>query len=308
MMRGLRLTAAVAGLLGVCCVGSSSAAQRVSAPVPSLASVVLATTDFASGGHVASQGAVTVGGLPGYIREFKAGAKLGGKPLLLAIGIGLLEPDAASAHSDLTQVEGVAQTKAGRQALAKAWGTEFLKGANAGGGHKVTVKSTVVGPPVLVGDGGMRLALTISSNIGTLRMAIGFVQTDRVLEIVELAGRLNERIATGDIARVISAVKQHLQAAFTVISTSPPTIGGTPQQGQALTVDEGAWTGAPSGFTYVWSHCDATGNACAPIAGATANSYVPGIGDSGMTIRVGVTGANSVTSQQATSLPSPPIP
>jgi len=103
---------------------------------------------------------------------------------------------------------------------------------------------------------------------------------------------------------VISAAQQHLRAAFTVTSTSPPTIAGTPQQGQPLTVDEGTWTGAPSGFTYVWSHCDATGNACTAIAGATASSYVPGPGDSGMTIRVTVTGANSVGSQPATSPPS----
>ena len=304
MIRGLRLTAVAAGLLGACCVGSSSAAQRLSAPLPPLASVLLATGDFAPGGHVASQRAVTLAGLPGYIRVFKSGIKLGGRPLLLAVGVGLLEPDAVSAHSDLTQVEGAAQTKAGRHALAKAWGTDFLKGANAGGGHRITVKSTVVGPPVLVADGVMRLALTISTNVGTVRMAIGFVQTDRVLEIVELAGRLDERIATGDIGRVISAAQQHLRAAFTVTSTSPPTIAGTPQQGQPLTVDEGMWTGAPSGFTYVWSHCDATGNACTAIAGATASSYVPGPGDSGMTIRVTVTGANSVGSQPATSPPS----
>ena len=68
------------------------------------------------------------------------------------------------------------------------------------------------------------------------------------------------------------------------------------------------WSGAPSGFAYVWLRCDATGGACAPIAGATANTYVPGGEDSGMTIRVAVTGSNTVSSQQAISLPSAPIP
>jgi hypothetical protein len=33
--------------------------------------------------------------------------------------------------------------------------------------------------------------------------------------------------------------------------TAPPTISGTPQQGQMLTADAGSWTGAPSGFAYV---------------------------------------------------------
>jgi hypothetical protein len=302
MMRGLRLTAAVAVLIGVCFVGSASAEQRVSAPVPSLASVVLATTDFASGAQVAGQKSVTLAGQPAYLRVFKAGAKFGGQPLSMAISLGLLEADATTARADFADLRREGQTKAGRQAIAKSWGTDFVKSA------KVKVKSSVASAPVSVGDGGFRLALTVSTNIGTLRMAIGFAQTDRIVEIVDIVGRLNGKIAVGDIVSAISAVKQHLQEAFTVASASPPTIGGTPQQGQTLTVDEGAWTGAPSGFTYVWSHCDATGNACAPIAGATANSYVPGTGDSGMTIRVGVTGANSVTSQQATSLPSPPIP
>ena len=76
----------------------------------------------------------------------------------------------------------------------------------------------------------------------------------------------------------------------------------------ARSIDEGTWSGAPSGFAYVWLRCDATGGACAPIAGATANTYVPGAEDSGMTIRVAVTGSNTVSSQQAISLPSAPIP
>jgi len=170
------------------------------------------------------------------------------------------------------------------------------------------VKSTVVAPPVSLGDGGLRLALTVSTNLGTVRMALGFVETDRGFEVVVLAARLDQKVATGDVSRAVSALRQHRRTAFTVASTSPPTIVGAPQQGQPLTVDEGAWTGAPSGFTYIWSRCDATGSTCAPIVAATANSYVPSAEDAGLTIRVVVTGSNAVSSQQATSLQSPPIP
>ncbi|MDP9262196.1 MAG: hypothetical protein M3O89_09510, partial [Actinomycetota bacterium] len=88
MIRGLRSAAAVAGLLGACFVGSASAAQRVSAPVPSLASVVLATSDFAPGAHVAAEKSLTLGGLPAFVRVFKPGARLGGQPLWLAIDVG----------------------------------------------------------------------------------------------------------------------------------------------------------------------------------------------------------------------------
>jgi hypothetical protein len=302
MIRGLRSTAAIAGLLGACFVGSSSAAKRVSAPVPSLASVVLATSDFAPGAHVAMEKSATLAGQPAFVRAFKTGAKLGGQPLLMAISVGWLEPDATTARADFVGLQRETQTKVGRQAIAKAWGTSFIQGG------KVRLKSTVVSPPVSLGDGGLRLALTITTNVGTVRMAIGFVQTDRVLDFVVLAAPIDQKVATSDITRAMSAVRQHLRAAFTVASTSPPTIVGTPQQGQPLTVDEGAWTGAPSGFTYVWSRCDAVGSTCAPIAGATANAYVPDAGDSGMTIRVTVTGSNAVGSQQATSLQSAPIP
>jgi len=279
MFRGLRLAAAAAGLLGACCVGSSSAAPRVSVPAPQLASVVLA-----------------------FIRVFKSGAKLGGQPLSLAVGIGLLEQDAATAQADFADLQHETQTKAGRLAIAKSWGTAFITGS------KLKVKSTVVSPPVALGDGGLRLALTISTNLGTVRMALGFVETDRVVDIVVLGARLNRAVAQADVGRAVSAVRQHLRAAFSVASTVQPVIGGTPQQGQTLTVDEGTWSGAPSGFAYVWLRCDATGGACAPIAGATANTYVPGGEDSGMTIRVAVTGSSTVSSQQAISLPSAPIP
>jgi hypothetical protein len=302
MFRGLRSAAAVAGLFGACFVGNSSAAQRVSAPVPSVASVVLATSDFAPGAHVAMEKSVNLGGLPGYIRVFKPGLRLGGQPLALAVSVGWLEPDAETARADFADLQLQTQTKAGRLAIAKAWGTPFVKGG------KLRVQSTVVAPPVSLGDGGLRLALTVSTNLGTVRMALGFVETDRGFEVVVLAARFGQKVVTGDVSRAVSALRQHLRAAFTVASTSPPTIVGTPQQGQPLTVDEGAWTGAPSGFTYVWSRCDAMGSTCTPIAAATANSYVPSAEDTGMTVRVVVTGSNAVGSQQATSLQSPPIP
>jgi hypothetical protein len=58
----------------------------------------------------------------------------------------------------------------------------------------------------------------------------------------------------------------------------------------------------------IWSRCDPTGNACTAIEGASANSYVPGVADGGMTIRVTVTGANEVSTQQVTSPQSLPVP
>ena len=51
---------------------------------------------------------------------------------------------------------------------------------------------------------------------------------------------------------------------------------GTAKDGQTLTVNAGTWTGnTPIGFTYQWQRCDANGNGCQNIAGATAVSYKP---------------------------------
>jgi hypothetical protein len=100
---------------------------------------------------------------------------------------------------------------------------------------------------------------------------------------------------------LVVAEQQLLTKIFTVANSSPPTIAGTAQQGLTLTADAGSWSGSPTAFAYAWSRCDATGAACAPIPGATAQTYVPTTGDSGATLRVDVTGSNAVSSAQASS-------
>ena len=65
-----------------------------------------------------------------------------------------------------------------------------------------------------------------------------------------------------------------------------PTIAGSPVEGQTLTEARGTWTGSPTSYAQQWVGCDAAGNGCAPIAGATAQTYVVVAGDIGHTIRV----------------------
>src|SRR5436305_5141927 len=77
-------------------------------------------------------------------------------------------------------------------------------------------------------------------------------------------------------------------------NTSPPTISGTPQDGQTLTANNGSWTGdTPIGYGYQWRHCDASGGNCADIGSATAQTYAVTSSDVGSTIRVTVTASNS---------------
>ena len=49
---------------------------------------------------------------------------------------------------------------------------------------------------------------------------------------------------------------------------------GTTTQSSYLHVTDGTWTGtAPIEYTYRWLSCDAAGNNCKDIAGATDNDY-----------------------------------
>src|SRR5207245_1316548 len=48
-------------------------------------------------------------------------------------------------------------------------------------------------------------------------------------------------------------------------NTSPPTLSGSVQQGQALNASPGSWTPAPTSFAYAWQRCDAAGAHCHPI-------------------------------------------
>ena len=296
------LTAALGAALVVGVAGGLSSV-RMSAPPPALSSLVLSPADFRSGAAGASQASVTVGGRPAFMRVFKSGVRIGAAPLLGAVSFALLEPDASTAAYDFTTLNLSAQTRAGRLALAKAWAIDFAKGATAGsrGKAKLAVKQTVVGAPVEVGSTALRLPVTIKTNLGTMRVSLDVAQTDRVLAIVLLMGRLDGRLDTSDAAHALAAAQQHMQNAFTVANTAAPTISGTQTQGQVVSVDEGSWTGAPSAFSYSWSRCDSTGANCAAIADATTSSYTVTAADAGSTLRVTVTGSNSVTSQDGVS-------
>jgi hypothetical protein len=84
-------------------------------------------------------------------------------------------------------------------------------------------------------------------------------------------------------------------------NTAPPTITGTAVGGQTLTAANGTWSGTSVSYAYRWLRCDAQGNACAAIGGATRSTYVLGSPDVGNTIRVSVRGWNAFGAADATS-------
>jgi len=92
------------------------------------------------------------------------------------------------------------------------------------------------------------------------------------------------------------------------VNTVAPSISGTPKVGLSLFANAGTWTSAPAPtFTYQWRQCDAAGDNCADIAGATGSFYNPKAADAGLTIRLVVTASNGAEDASATSDPTAPV-
>jgi len=75
-------------------------------------------------------------------------------------------------------------------------------------------------------------------------------------------------------------------------NVEPPTITGTPRVGEALTAQNGTWTGTPTEFRYRWLRCNANGNSCVLLA-ADGRTYRVAQADVGSTTRVRVTAVNA---------------
>ncbi len=89
------------------------------------------------------------------------------------------------------------------------------------------------------------------------------------------------------------------------INTSRPAIAGTPRQGSTLTTNLGTWSSPVAlSFYYQWARCDASGNNCAPITGASHQTYALGGADVGHRLIVQVKAQNSRGSSYADSSPT----
>ena len=87
-------------------------------------------------------------------------------------------------------------------------------------------------------------------------------------------------------------------------NTSPPTISGTPREGQRLTGNRGQWSGNPTDYNFFWDRCGEGGGSCSAISGATAATYTLKRVDVGNTIRFRVQATNSAGSTFASSVPT----
>lgn len=94
-----------------------------------------------------------------------------------------------------------------------------------------------------------------------------------------------------------------------VVASSPvvvkaPQISGVAQEAHELSSSTGSWTNEPDKYEYLWLRCDAQGDACSPIAGATSASYEPVHEDVDHELAVEVTVRNAGGTGASTSEPS----
>jgi Bacterial Ig domain/SdrD B-like domain len=130
----------------------------------------------------------------------------------------------------------------------------------------------------------------------------------------QTGGQLNKDIP---LASQVAGLKDFLMGAFRQAGTgpvqstlAPRALSGSATVGQTLTeTNPGEWMGAsPRTFSYAWQRCDSSGANCVTVASGTyyasngANpSYTLTSADSGSTVRILVTVANSVGGASAPS-------
>jgi len=90
-------------------------------------------------------------------------------------------------------------------------------------------------------------------------------------------------------------------------NTVLPLVSGPAEEGQTLTAGNGTWSGSPTSYTYRWQDCNASGEGCSDVTGATASSYKLASSDVGHTLRLVVTASNVGGSASATSAATPVV-
>lgn len=116
--------------------------------------------------------------------------------------------------------------------------------------------------------------------------------------------RLVYLAAAAAVSALAVAAVSSGQASAAPSNTSLPSISGSARDGSLLRASHGGWSGSPTGFAYQWLRCDASAGNCAPIGGATSQTYTVQTADVGSRLRVQVTASNSSGSGVAVSRPT----
>ncbi len=151
------------------------------------------------------------------------------------------------------------------------------------------------------GDEAVELTIRFGTKVGEVRAILVFLRVNRAIDVVVAVGAPRTAIGVAEAGALSRLAAAHTHDGLVPINTRPPAVSGTAVAGQTLTADAGTWSNKPTAFAYRWQRCDATGAACADIAGATARTYSVAGADAGSTLRAAVTATNAIGSGRAFS-------
>jgi hypothetical protein len=280
-MAGMKMFVRSAVLVAAA-VAAVAAPAAVSAP-PDVSQMALRAADVPASRVSGHNAKPDPGYVAAYERTFQLRKPYGPSKIVYIESDVDLAATAAKATSDFGGIRAFLRTKKGREAFAAA----FVRGA----GKNVTRKDLALGAlrTPRIGDQAVELPASVHFGKGRIYLALTIFRVDRAVSLLITIGA--RPTVQGDVTKLSSLIVAHIGEQLVPVSTAPPAVTGTPQQGQTVTASPGTWSGAPT-FTYQWQHCDATGAACTDVAGATASTYAVTATDVAFTLRVNVTATN----------------
>ncbi len=300
---GISVIGGLVALLAVAATaGTATAAPPAGTPDPK--AIVLTAADFPSGAKDVSNEAIAGKGtlLDGYTNIIVFSRPYGQSRYEALVSEVLIERDALSATSDYGVLQREYQSASVRTQLIK----DFTKGIKKPKVTPVKLHALGVGQSVELG-----FIVFDPKKKTTSNFSISILRVDRVLALHVAVG-IGRHIYKADARTFATKVAAHAASVLVPISVSVPTVTGTAQGGQTLTAGAGTWGDTPTSYTYQWQDCDPAGATCAPIANATASTYIVQPTDANFTIRVQVTATNgfgsTVETSAITAVVTPPPP
>jgi hypothetical protein len=285
----------VISVLAVLVVGLAATAAGAAPPAgtPNPSAIVLTSKDFATGAKdirhtvIAPTGSVVAG----YVNEVQLPAGYGASKYVEVTSSALVASSAAAASTLYAQSAHKLSQPALRKSLIKA----LTKGLKTG-------KVTALKPRAIGGaDSSMELGLIIRVTKSIdINVSFELLRVDRVI-VENIAIGDGTKVSLADAKALTTISAGHAGAVLVPIAIAAPAVTGTPQQGQTLTASTGTWGDSPATYGYQWQDCDSAGANCAPIAGATAQTYEVQPTDVAHTLRAEVTATNRFGSAVAES-------
>jgi subtilisin family serine protease len=167
------------------------------------------------------------------------------------------------------------------------------------GGYTTGVCGTSIASPWVAGAAALALSYDPSLTPAELETAIESTASLTLPSTRMLSsgsGVSCGGLCTGYGAVNVKALLQSLGASYNPPTlVAPPAVAGTAQVGSILSGTDGSFSGSGGTITlsHDWLRCDAGGNNCSAISGATASSYTLVQADGGSTLRFQTTATDS---------------